>query len=161
MSHAKACWHENQIDPLPKIKGLQHRLRQVHGDFHPWNILFGDGTEFRLLDRSRGEFGDPADDVTCITANYLFFSLRRSGRVEGPLGALFANFWRRYLAGTGSREMLAVAAPFYAFRGLVLASPVWYPQLSDSLRSKILRFVVNVLREDAFDPSQVNTYLES
>jgi len=144
-----------------KIKGLQHRLRQVHGDFHPWNILFSDGTEFRVLDRSRGEWGDPADDVTCITANYLFFSLRRSDRLEGPLGALFANFWRRYLSGSGSREILSVAAPFFAFRGLVLASPVWYPQLSDSIRSKILRFVINVLRQDAFDPSEVNRYLES
>ena len=144
-----------------KLKGREHRLRQVHGDFHPWNILFEDGTDFRLLDRSRGEWGEPADDVTCLTANYLFFSLRRSERLEGPLGVLFVNFWRRYLSQSGDRDMLAVAAPFFAFRGLVLASPVWYPRLSDSLRAKILRFVVNVLRQEAFDPAEVNAYLEA
>ena len=26
----------------------------------------------RVLDRSRGEYGDPADDLTCITLNYAF-----------------------------------------------------------------------------------------
>ena len=79
-----------------KLKPLTHRLRQVHGDFHPWNILFAAGSDFRVLDRSRGEFGDPADDVASITANYLFFSLQRHGRVQGALGTLFQRFWDRY-----------------------------------------------------------------
>jgi hypothetical protein len=38
-----------------RLKGRTRRLRQVHGDFHPWNILFRSTTEFSLLDRSRGE----------------------------------------------------------------------------------------------------------
>jgi hypothetical protein len=49
-----------------KLKGFTHRLRQIHGDFHPWNILFQAGTDFRVLDRSRGEYGDPADDVASL-----------------------------------------------------------------------------------------------
>lgn len=40
-----------------RLKDRVHRLRQVHGDFHPWNILFREGTEFVVLDRSRGEWG--------------------------------------------------------------------------------------------------------
>ena len=98
-----------------KLKPLSHRLRQVHGDFHPWNILFGDSAEFRLLDRSRGEFGDPADDVACITSNFLFFSLQRYGRLQGPLRILFERFWARYLERTGDFEMLRVVPPFFAF----------------------------------------------
>src|SRR3970040_509236 len=47
-----------------RIKGRAHRLRRVHGDFHPYNILFRDGMDFSVLNRSRGEWGDPADDVT-------------------------------------------------------------------------------------------------
>jgi aminoglycoside phosphotransferase (APT) family kinase protein len=46
-----------------KLKRRTHRLRQVHGDFHPWNILFRAGADFSVLDRSRGEWGEPADDV--------------------------------------------------------------------------------------------------
>jgi streptomycin 6-kinase len=141
-----------------RLKDRSHRLRQVHGDFHPWNILFQDGVEFALLDRSRGEYGDPADDVTCLTANYLFFSLQRSGRLEGVFQDLFLRFWDRYLEKTGDREILEVAAPYFAFRGLVMASPVWYPDLHETLRRKLINFILAVLDRPAFDPREVNTY---
>lgn len=140
------------------LKNYTHRLRQVHGDFHPWNILFGRETDFKLLDRSRGEYGDPADDVTCLTSNYLFFSLQRSGRLEGPFETLWRRFWNRYLEKTGDQEMLSVAAPFFAFRGLVMASPVWYPHLTDEVRRKLLNFILNVLESDRFDHALVNKY---
>jgi hypothetical protein len=141
-----------------KLKPLSHRLRQVHGDFHPWNILFADGPHFHVLDRSRGEWGDPADDVTCLTANYLFFSLQRHGRLKGPLEALFVRFWRRYLDASGDGEMLHVAAPYFAFRGLVMANPLWYPSLPDMVRRRLLEFVMAVLKSEEFDPQKVNVY---
>ena len=141
-----------------RLKNYTHRLRQVHGDFHPWNILFGPGADFKLLDRSRGEYGDPADDVICLTANYLFFSLQRSGRLEGIFDTLFRRFWNRYLEKTGDREMLSVAAPFFTFRGLVMASPVWYPRLGEIVRRKLLNFIRCVLESESFDPESVNKY---
>ncbi len=141
-----------------RLKRLTHRLCEVHGDFHPWNILFGSADGFRVLDRSRGEFGEPADDVSCLTINYLFFSLRRSGRLEGAFEQLFRRFWDRYLERTGDAEMLKVVAPFFAFRGLVLANPLWYPSLCDSVRSRLLAFTTAVLDNGEFDPAQVNGY---
>jgi hypothetical protein len=141
-----------------RLKGLTHRLRQVHGDFHPWNILFRSGVDFSLLDRSRGEYGDPADDVTSMTLNYLFFSLQRSERLEGGFETLFLRFWNRYLEKTSDHEMLKVAAPFLAFRGLVMASPVWYPALSDTVRRKLLAFIVAVLETESFVPEKANQY---
>ncbi len=141
-----------------QIKGLTHRLRQIHGDFHPWNILFRSGVDFQLLDRSRGEYGDPADDLTSLTLNYFFFSLQHSGRLEGPLKTLFLRVWNRYLEKSGDREILRVVAPFFAFRGLVIASPIWYPTLSDTVRRRIFAFILAVLDSESFDPAQVNTY---
>lgn len=146
------------VDWRWRLKGLTYRLRQVHGDLHPWNILFRPGIDFTVLDRSRGEYGDPADDVASLTLNYLFFSLQRSERLEGAFQTLFLRFWERYLEKSGDREMLQVVAPFLAFRALVLASPVWYPNLSEAVRLKLLSFIFAVLDEPTFDPTQVNKY---
>jgi len=143
------------------LKGRVHRLSQVHGDFHPWNILFREGADFQVIDRSRGEWGEPADDVTCLTMNFLFFSLQRSGRLEGNFETLFMRFWDRYLEKTGDTEMLQVAAPFFAFRGLVMAHPVWYPTLSMSVRRQLFRFMRTVMSEDRFNPREVNRYCEA
>ena len=144
-----------------RLKDYTHRSRQVHGDFHPWNILFQEGAKFRVLDRSRGEWGEAGDDVSCLTINYLFFSLQRSGRLEGNFEVLFKRFWSRYLEHTGDREVLSVVAPFFAFRGLVIASPVWYPNLSETNRRRIFSFIRNVLDDDVFDPNKVNEYCEA
>jgi hypothetical protein len=141
-----------------KLRARTDRLRQVHGDFHPWNILFRDGADFSVLDRSRGEWGEPADDVACLTLNYLFFSLQRSGRLEGAFERLWRGFWQRYLERSGDAGVLEVVAPFIAFRGLVMANPVWYPALDPALRAKLLRFVGNVLDQDRFDPARVDAY---
>ena len=142
-----------------RIKHRSHRLCQVHGDFHPWNILFRENTDFSLLDRSRGEWGEPADDVTCLTINYLFSSLLRSGRLTGPFEMLFMDFWDHYLELTHDIEMAEVTAPFYAWRGLVIGSPVWYPHLPDGVRRTIFNFIENVLAAERFDHRDVNRYL--
>ncbi|HZR45380.1 MAG TPA: aminoglycoside phosphotransferase family protein [Candidatus Manganitrophaceae bacterium] len=141
-----------------RLKGRTDRLRQVHGDFHPWNILFRSGTDFTVLDRSRGEWGDPADDVACLTMNYLFFSLQRSGHLDGDFEALFGRFWRRYLEKSGDQELPEVVAPFFAFRGLVMASPIWYPRLDEGVRRKLFTFIQTVLNLPSFDPERVNDY---
>jgi Phosphotransferase enzyme family len=146
------------VDWRWRLKGRTHRLRQVHGDFHPWNILFRSGTDFTVLDRSRGEWGEPADDVVCLTMNYLFFSLQRSERLEGNLQTLFLRFWNRYLGKSGDRELLTMAAPFFAFRALVMASPIWYPTLPEGVRRRLFAFIQGVLNAEAFDPEQVNAF---
>jgi aminoglycoside phosphotransferase (APT) family kinase protein len=141
-----------------KLRGRSHRLRQVHGDFHPWNLMFREGTDFSVLDRSRGEWGDPADDVACLALNYFFFSLQRSGRLEGAFERLWRRFWQRYLERSGDAELLEVVAPFLAFRGLVMANPLWYPALQEEVRRKIFHFIRNVLGEPRFDPARADGY---
>ena len=51
-----------------------------------------------------------------------------------------------------------MAAPFFAFRALVMANPLWYPALSKEIREKMLRFVTRVLEEPRFDPARANEY---
>jgi len=144
-----------------RLRHQAHRLAQVHGDFHPWNVLFRRGTDFSVLDRSRGEWGEAADDVTAMTINYLFFSLCRWGTLRGPFEILFREFWDRYIAASKDSAVMNCAAPFFAFRGLVIASPLWYPKLPLSVRRSLFNFMRNVLATPSFDPTDVNRYLKN
>jgi len=143
-----------------RLKPLGHRLSQVHGDFHPFNVLFEESLEFHLLDRSRGEWGEPADDVSCMTINYLFFSLQRSGRLEGPFRELHDRFWERYLTLRPDDELVTAIQPWFAWRALVLASPMWYPTLSEDVRRKLLTFARCIMAVERYDYRQVNQHLE-
>ncbi len=140
-----------------RLRDRSHRLARAHGDFHPWNILFREGTEFSLLDRSRGEWGEPADDVAALSVNYLFFGLRKSAprdptAVAEPFLSLFLTFLNVYLKASGDREILEVLPPFFAFRALVIAHPRWYPALADDTRAALIRFARRMLEAAPFDP---------
>jgi hypothetical protein len=143
-----------------QLKAKSHRISQVHGDFHPWNIIFREGTDFTVMDRSRGEWGEPADDTTSLSINFILGALLREGGImAGPFETLMVKFWERYLKQSGDEEMLQVSAPFFAFRGLVVANPVWYPHLPENIRRKIFTFIERVLASDRFDYQNVNAYL--
>lgn len=148
------------IDWRAKLKQNPGRLCQVHGDFHPGNIWFRDDGSFILLDRSRGAWGDAADDVSALTINYIFFSLNAFGSVRGAYYEALSMFLETYLAETGDTELCSVIAPFYAFRGAVVANPVFYPDVPHENRRRIIRFVQSVLDEESFNIDRVNEYLK-
>lgn len=148
------------IDWRWRIKPLTHRLSQVHGDFHPWNIMFHDGVDFSILDRSRGEWGEPADDVAALSINFLFYALQQTGSLDGPFRNLWDVFYDVYLTKTGDYEILRVIQPFLCWRALVVASPIWYPHLTFDVRSKLLGFARNILEVERLDPYESSSLLE-
>jgi hypothetical protein len=148
------------IDWRWRLKRMTHRLCQVHGDYHPWNIMFREGVDFTVLDRSRGEWGEPADDVSALTINYIFYSLQTFGELLGPFETLWDLFWKNYLDRTGDEEILTVVQPFFAWRGLVIASPVWYPNLPLDVRKKLFNFIERMLKTEKFDITNVNSYIK-
>lgn len=135
-----------------RLKERPPRPRRIHGDFHPFNVLFGDDTSLHVLDTSRGSLGDAADDVTCMAINFIFFGLEDSAAWHGALAPLWREFWSRYLARSGDQELLQVAAPFLAWRLLVLACPVWYPNLSGVDRGRLLSLAEAALNVERFEP---------
>jgi len=138
-----------------RLRGRAHRLSRVHGDFHPWNLLFRDGTDFSVLDRSRGEWGEPADDVSALGINYLFFGLRKAAAegqsgVAEPFVTLFHEFLASYRTRTGDAELDDVLPPFLAFRALVIAHPRWYPTLAPETRRALLGFARDLMAGESF-----------
>ena len=148
------------IDWRWKLKTYAHRLSAVHGDFHPWNVLVTDDGDFSVLDRSRGEWGEPAGDLVSMASNYLQWSLYDHDGLAGPFEELYRKLFETYLFKTGDEEALKVMAPFFVFRGLVIASPEWYPDHPSEVRRRLFNLVVNVLEDDVFDWRNVNDYLE-
>jgi hypothetical protein len=152
-----------------RLKGFTHRLCRVHGDFHPWNVLWGPGDQLLLLDRSRGEWGEAADDVSWMAINYLFFGLQAEARPAGqvresrapaaPFEEMWTRFFEGYLSATSDEELPRVIAPYFVWRALVVASPLWYPDLDVRVRQRLFRFIDRVLGVEAFDWREVGELL--
>ncbi len=134
------------------LKDRHHRMARSHGDFHPFNILFSDEDGLALLDSSRGSMGDPADDVTCLAINYIFFAVERPEAWRPAFRVLFHRFFELYLELTQDAELFDVCAPFFAWRGLVICNPVWYPAVSGRARDRMLSLIEAVLARDRFHP---------
>lgn len=148
------------IDWRWKLKGYAHRLSAVHGDFHPWNVLVEDGGDFAVLDRSRGEWGEPGGDLATMAVNYLLWSLYLHDRLNGPFEVMYRAYFEEYLSLTNDSQVLEVMAPFIVFRSLVVASPEWYPDHPRQVRQRLFNLMVNVLEDDVFDWENINKYME-
>lgn len=135
-----------------RLRGREGRAARVHGDFHPFNILFAGDAELALLDASRGAVGEPADDVTALAINFVFFALDTPGAWHRGLGALWHRLWSRYLLTTGDHDLLEVAAPWLAWRALVIANPRWYPNLTAEGRERLLGWIEHVLDAPRLEP---------
>lgn len=168
---------KKSIDRAYELKSKHRRLSQIHGDFHPGNIWFKEvesrgennrapaasdhqSADFLLLDRSRGPWGEPADDVTALTINYVFFSIKNYGMVKGAYLEALELFYNDYVNQSGDQEIYSSVQLFYAFRGVVVANPVFYNDVSPSQRKMIFRFIHNVLDSERFEPETVNRYLK-
>ena len=151
------------IDWWDRLKDYTKRLSQVHGDFHPYNIMW-QGSDFITLDRSRGEFGEPADDTTSLAMNYIFWSLAKHGKLAGDFEKLFNRFFDTYFEKTGDREMLEVIQPYFAFRAIVVANPTFYPDSwfeergANALetRKKLFDFAIKILDLKEVDLKEIS-----
>ncbi len=139
-----------------KLRDSESRCARIHGDFHPFNILFDEDNEVHLLDASRGCHGDPADDVTCLAINYLFFALEHDGSWETGLKRLWRRIWQSYFTITNDQLVLDTAPPYLAWRALVLANPRWYPLMQPDVRNRLLGFAEETLHAGSLIPERAD-----
>lgn len=149
------------IEHVDRISDMTYRCSRMHGDFHPFeNIRFENyPTDFSILDRSRAEFGEPADDVTAMWMNYFNHSLLDEGKYSGKFRELGDSFLQNYLKKTGDQEILRTVQPFFVWRGLVISTPIWYPNTPIDVRNKIFNFMKNVSEVEEFNSKAVNSYI--
>lgn len=135
-----------------KSKNNFLRLSKIHGDFHPGNVRFKDKNKFIILDASRAIWGEPADDVSCLGINYLWYSLRQTGKFKGIFKELFDTFWNNYIKKTGDQEINTILPLFIAIRSVVLKHPLYF-SVNDKIRKKLLAFAYHSLKKGDFEKS--------
>ena len=146
---------------------LEHRLCEVHGDLHPGNIWF-DEDKLIILDRARGRYGEPADDIVAFVINLILYSLVSSGDFSGNFKELFALFWNNYFQKTGDREMRKIMSPFFAFRIAVITNPIILDdnffggkEKAKKIRQQLINFALHISKEKEFCPEKILHYLSS
>lgn len=156
------------VEHWSKEKYYSGRLCEIHGDFHPGNIWFKESGEFTLLDRSRGRYGEAADDITAFLVNFIFYSVVYEGSFAGPLSELLDIFIGAYTELSGDHELGKVIAPYWAFRTVVVCNPhpFFYPdsffgnkKIALTVRKKMINFAMNALDAKKFNWKEINNYL--
>jgi aminoglycoside phosphotransferase (APT) family kinase protein len=164
---------KKMVEWWDKIKDRSERLRIIHGDFYPGNIWFND-EKLVVLDRSRFRYGDPADDTTCLTMNFINYSVMAFGEYKDPFKQLLESFFEEYFKKREDPGMFEVSPLFLGFRALVCIHPVFYSrkwirkhgfpeervELLNESKRKIINFINNVLEEDEFNIKRINAYLK-
>lgn len=135
-----------------RLRGHEGRLTRTHGDFHPFNVVFDDA-RLTCLDASRGGCGDPADDVTAMSINYLLFALDSPRAWRDGLGRLWHRFWTTYRATRTDASLTMVVPPFFAWRALVVCNPRFYPRLTAPARGALIGLVEVALAAAHLEPA--------
>lgn len=138
LEHLMLSWRRRLI-------GMEHRLRSIHCDFHPWNLLV-DGDRLAAIGRRVPGSGDPANDLAALAVNYLWLKFMHPAHAA-RYDALYRAYWNTYLEHTEDDEAKQVAPPYFAVRCAVLVSPVWYGATPPEIRERIARLLVQILRE--------------
>lgn len=164
---------KRQVEWWEKIKYRNERLTVIHGDFYSGNIWF-DNDRLVVLDRSRFRYGDPADDITALTANFITYSVYAYGEFKDPFKELLELFFMEYFKKRDDPDMFKVSPLFYTFRSLVSIHPLFYSadwlksrgfkeeriQVLNESKRKIINFTKNILNEQEFDIKKINSYLK-
>lgn len=147
-------------------RNLDYRLCEIHGDYHPGNLWF-ENDKLIILDRAKGRFGEPADDITAFIINPIMYSLiaTKECRFKGPFKKVFDIFWNNYFKQTKDKEMRKIIAPYLAFRIAVVTNPIFYDddffggvEKAKIVRTKIINLALNVLKDNEFNPEKINLY---
>ena len=61
---------------------------------------------------------------------------------------------------TKDASVSLLAPLFFAFRGVVVAHPVFYKDQTNAVRRKIFNFINRILVQKKFDPKKINSYMK-
>ena len=96
-----------------------------------------------VIDRGRIEYDEAANDVGAVLVNYIALGLR-GPRLHGPARALSRRFLDEYVSASADSGIDEVLPVHTAMRVAAVASPTFYPEVSDRARVATLAAGVKI-----------------
>lgn len=135
-----------------RLKRKTGRLCAIHGDFYYNNIFFDESDRLVTTDRSRGAWGEPAEDVITLVINWVFWAMHKHAAFKGPFRELTEIFLKTYLEKTGDKELFGIMPLFFISRAPIVCCPVFYPEASyDKTRRLMFDYVWEMHRKGRFE----------
>lgn len=132
-----------------QTRDLYKRCVMIHSDLHPDNIRVHADLSISILDSARTIWGEPADDLTCMLANFLFFGMKfPKSRAEYQKAYDF--MLQRYLAKNGSSELEQAARIYMPIRLLILAHPLFFSDDSPKLKKQVIKLAKEIISNRKF-----------
>lgn len=141
-----------------EVKDCPERLRKIHGDFHPGNIRFQSNNRLMILDASRIIWGEPADDVSSLAINYVWYALKQTGEFEGIFADLFDVFLQDYIQRSEDKEISRIIPLYFAIRSVVFTHPLFF-EADEVVRRKMFNLSTNLMREKDFNSGIIRKIL--
>ncbi|NUL18894.1 hypothetical protein HUN27_18765 [Agrobacterium tumefaciens] len=140
---------EKLLEWQTRLAQNPQRLRRVHLDFHPWNIILND-TGVNVIGRRIPGYGDPADDIACIMANDYVFSLSSHGTLAHGFRRCFCELLRYYTVEAFPNDPKGeLLTPFFAKRLILFLSPTHY-QFTSTLQDTLWSALHDLLNRKIF-----------
>ncbi|MFS8131021.1 MAG: phosphotransferase [Candidatus Dojkabacteria bacterium] len=133
------------------LRSEYKRCSMIHSDLHPDNIRVQEDLTIRPLDSARAMWGEPADDLTSMLANFIYFGLKNDGSLKGSYLEAYNLMLNKYIELTQDKDISKHAQLYLPVRLLILAHPDFFSSDTLELKNMLINFAKKILNDSHFD----------
>lgn len=135
------------------------RITKIHADFHPDNIRVKDDRSIEVLDATRTKWGEAADDVASILANFIYYSIRSTKSLKGNYKEAYNLLTEQYLTLTADEDIQSLIPMYLAVRLLIVAHPVFFVDNTSEDIDLLIELAEDLLAKEEFEFDDIFTLI--
>lgn len=133
------------------LRSEYKRCSMIHSDLHPDNIRIQEDLTIRPLDSARAMWGEPADDLASMLANFIYFSLKNHKKMSGAYLEAYNLLLNKYIDLTKDEAIHKHAQMYLPVRLLILSHPQFFDQDSQELKLQLINLTKDILNSKSFN----------
>lgn len=127
------------------------RLSKIHADLHPGNLRISKRNKITLIDGARTLWGEPADDIASMAANYLKKHFESKSTNKSASMEALELFINSYIDQTKDTQVFSLWQMFLAVRLTILANPLFFKDIDISLSKNLIDIAFKILKASRVD----------